>query len=87
MTDGKCNGWHNAATWTVNLWFSDGWAEMVEDGFDFSPEYLHDMVEEYVYDLIGRDSTTAGFLWDMIDLKSVDWDELAEHYAPIKEDA
>ena len=82
MTDISCNGWRNAATWTVNLWFGDHWAELEEDGFDFSPEYLRDMVEEYVYDLIGRDSTTAGFIWDMLDLNVVDWDALRDHYAP-----
>ena len=87
MTDISCNGWRNAHTWTVNLWFGDNWAELAEDGFDFSPEYLRDMVEEYVYDLIGRDSTTAGFIWDMLDLNSVDWDALRDHYAPVGEDA
>ena len=81
-TDTTCNGWRNAATWTVNLWFGDHWAELAEDGFDFSPEYLRDMVEEYVYDLIGKDSTTAGFIWDMLDLNVVDWDTLRDHYAP-----
>jgi hypothetical protein len=40
------------------------------------------MVEEYVYDLIGKDSTTAGFIWDMLDLNVVDWDALRDHYAP-----
>jgi hypothetical protein len=79
MTDISCNGWRNAATWTVNLWFSDHWAELAEDGFDFSPEYLRDMVEEYVYDLIGD---TSGFIWDMLDLNSVDWDALASHHQP-----
>ena len=82
MTDISCNGWRNANTWTVNLWFGDHWAELAEDGFDFSPEYLRDMVEEYVYDLIGKDSTTAGFIWDMLDLNVVDWDALRDHYAP-----
>lgn len=83
-TDTTCNGWRNAATWTVNLWFGDHWAELAEDGFDFSPEYLSDMVEEYVYDLIGKDSTTAGFIWDMLDLNVVDWDALRDHYAPVE---
>ena len=87
MTDISCNGWRNAATWTVNLWFGDHWAELAEDGFDFSPEYLRDMVEEYVYDLIGKDSTTAGFIWDMLDLNVVDWDTLRDHYAPVGDDA
>ena len=87
MTDISCNGWRNAATWTVNLWFGDGWVELREDGFDFSPEYLRDMVEEYVEELIGRDSHSHGFIWDMLDLNAVDWDALAEHHAPIGADA
>lgn len=82
MTDISCNGWRNAATWTVNVWFGDQWAELAEDGFDFSPEYLRDMVEEDVYSLIGKDSTVAGFIWDMLDLNTVDWDALRDHHAP-----
>ena len=82
MTDISCNGWRNAATWTVNLWFGDNWAELAEDGFDFSPEYLRDMVEEYVSELIGDDKYSHGFIWDMLDLNAVDWDALRDHYAP-----
>jgi hypothetical protein len=82
MTDITCNGWRNAATWTVNVWFGDHWAELAEDGFDFSPEYLRDMVEEYVSELIGDDKYSHGFIWDMLDLNSVDWDALRDHYAP-----
>jgi len=81
MTDNTCNGWRNAATWTVNLWFGDTWADDTENGVNVTAEYCRDMVEEYVHDLIGRDSTTAGFIWDMLDLNSVDWDALAEHHA------
>ena len=92
MTDTTCNGWRNAATWTVGLWFNDTWAEMAEDSRNpYNPiitaDFCRDMVEEYVYDLIGRDSTTAGFIWDMLDLNSVDWDALAAHHAPVGEDA
>ena len=83
MTDNTCNGWRNAATWTVNLWFGDGWTGLCEDGFDFSPEYLRDMVEEYVSELIGDDKYSHGFIWDMLDLNAVDWDALAEHHAPV----
>ena len=86
MTDNTCNGWRNAATWTVGLWFGDTWAEMAEDGFDFSPEYLRDMVEEYVTEMVGEDHQ-QGFIWDMLDLNSVDWDALAEHHAPVGEGA
>jgi len=82
MTDTTCNGWRNAATWTVGLWFNDAWSEMAHEGDVITAEYCRDMVEEYVYDLIGRDSTTAGFIWDMLDLNSVDWDALASHHQP-----
>ena len=86
MTDTTCNGWRNAATWTVNLWFGDLWAEMAEDVLNpynlITADFCREMVEEYVYDLIGKDSTTAGFIWDMLDLNSVDWDALAAHHAP-----
>jgi len=78
MTDTTYNGWRNAATWPVNLWFGDLWAEMAEENDIITADY-RDMVEEYVYDLIGKDSTTAGFIWDMLDLNSVDWDALAAH--------
>ena len=91
MTDISCNGWRNAATWTVGLWFNDTWAEMAEDVLNpynlITADYCREMVEEYVYDLIGRDSTTAGFIWDMLDLNSVDWPALAAHHAPVGADA
>jgi len=82
MTDNTCNGWRNAATWTVNLWFGDTWADMSHEGDIITAEYLRDMVEEDVYSLIGKDSTVAGFIWDMLDLNTVDWDGLRDHYAP-----
>ena len=91
MTDNTCNGWRNAATWTVGLWFNDIWAEMAEDVLNpynlITADYCRDMVEEYVFDLIGKDSTTAGFIWDMLDLNSVDWEALADHHAPEGADA
>lgn len=82
MTDNTCNGWRNAATWTVNLWFGDSWAEMADEGYDFSPEYLRDMVEEYVTEIVSEEHQ-QGFIWDMLDLNSVDWDALRDHYAPV----
>jgi hypothetical protein len=82
-TDTTCNGWRNAATWTVNLWFGDNWSELREDGFDFSPEYLRDMVEEYVTEMLGEDHQ-HGFIWDMLDLNAVDWDALRDHHAPVE---
>lgn len=88
MTDNTCNGWRNAATWTVNLWFGDTWVEMAEDALNpaITADFCREMVEEYVYDLIGRDSTTAGFIWDMLDLNAVDWNELAAHHADMMDE-
>ena len=83
MTDNTFNGWRNAATWTVNLWFGDSWAEMAEDGLDVTAQYCRDSVEDYVRDAIGEDN---GFIWDMLDLNSVDWHELAAHYETLTED-
>jgi hypothetical protein len=84
MTDISCNGWRNAATWTVNLWFGDSWAMMADEGDEITAEYCRDSVEDYVRDAIGEDN---GFIWDMLDLRSVDWDALAEHHTPIEEEA
>jgi hypothetical protein len=36
---------------------------------------------------IGHDMRSAGFIWDMLDLNSVDWDALAEHHADMMEGA
>jgi hypothetical protein len=84
MTDISCNGWRNAATWTVNLWFGDSWAMMADEGDEITAEYCRDSVEDYVRDAIGEDN---GFIWDMLDLNTVDWDALAAHHAPITEEA
>jgi hypothetical protein len=84
MTDISCNGWRNMATWTVNLWFGDSWAMMADEGDEITAEYCRDSVEDYVRDAIGEDN---GFIWDMMDFGSVDWHALAEHHAPIEEEA
>ena len=84
MTDNTCNGWRNMATWTVNLWFGDSWAMMADEGDEITAEYCRDSVEDYVRDAIGEDN---GFIWDMMDFGSVDWHALAEHHAPIEEEA
>lgn len=80
-----CNGWRNAATWTVNLWFGDQWASMTEDGVDITPELCREDVERYVEELIGTPQGGNGFVWDMLDLNAVDWNELAEHHLLLME--
>jgi hypothetical protein len=81
-TDNTCNGWRNAATWTVNLWFGDSWGEMQSQGVTMSAMECRDDVEQYVEDMIGQSSSKPGFLWDMLDLNTVDWATLAAHHAP-----
>jgi hypothetical protein len=48
MTDISCNGWRNAHTWTVNLWFGDNFAAATEDGIEVTPDYCRQMVDDYV---------------------------------------
>lgn len=84
MTDISCNGWRNAATWSVNLWFGDYWGELAYEGETITADFCRETVEESVYDLIGKDSTTSGFIWDMLDLNIVDWNALASHYEPME---
>lgn len=83
------NGWRNAATWTVNLWFGDSWAAMADEGLDITADYCREQVEEMVEERLDQMARTGidGFIWDMMDLGSVDWHELAAHHAPIDEEA
>jgi hypothetical protein len=87
MTDNTCNGWRNAATWTVNLWFGDTWADMSHEGDIITAEFCRETVEEIVEFMI-RDASNSqnGFIWDMLDLNSVDWDALAEHHADMMDE-
>lgn len=74
-----CNGWSNAATWTVNLWFGDTFASYAEDGEPLSPENCRELVEEAIYSVIEPDNGgIKSFIHDMIDLGSVNWFELAQ---------
>jgi hypothetical protein len=83
MTDNTCNGWRNAATWTVNLWFGDSWVELAEEGFAITPDGCHEHVAEYVASVMGGEGALEhGFIWDMLDLSSVDWGALASHHQP-----
>ncbi len=44
-------------------------------------------MEAYVEEFIGQDSSGSGFIWHMLDLNNVDWDELAAHHADMMEAA
>jgi hypothetical protein len=87
MTDNTCNGWRNAATWTVNLWFGDCWAMMADEGETITADFCREVVEEYVSSVVDTSRQAAGFIWDMLDLNTVDWDALAAHHAHIEEEA
>lgn len=86
MTDNTCNGWRNAATWTVNLWFGDDFASATEDGIEVTPEYCREAVESMIAQAIDYESSVHRFIWDMLDLNSVDWHELAAHHADMMAD-
>jgi hypothetical protein len=80
MTDISCNGWRNAATWTVGLWFNDTWAEMAADT-PITADFCRESVEELVEHMLGDTNSQNGFIWDMLDLNSVDWEALADHHS------
>lgn len=77
-----CNGWKNRETWLVNLWFGDSFAMMEEDGVQITPEFIQAEVETYVDEIVPASS----FVADMMDLRAVDYAELAAHYAPATAD-
>jgi hypothetical protein len=58
------NGWANRETWLVNIWFLDGIEEPMSA----------DEIENMVYEHVGEQT---GFVADMIDLRCIDWRELA----------
>jgi len=76
-----CNGWKNRETWLVNVWFGDNFAMDADDGVEITADYIRDIVENYVDEIIGR-GDGSGFVRDMLDLGAIDYDELAAHYAP-----
>jgi hypothetical protein len=70
----KYNGWSNQETWLVNIWLLDGVTEPM------TAKDLELMVKEAFKEVL--ESTTdkmAGFLRDMVNLRRIKWDELAEH--------
>jgi nucleosome binding factor SPN SPT16 subunit len=78
-----CNGWKNRETWLVNLWFGDMFAMDVDDGVEITADYIRDIVENYVDEIV----PAASFIADMMDMNAIDYDELARHYAPETADA
>lgn len=74
------NGWTNHATWQINLWYGDIFAEWQDAGdYDMSAWAL----EEFVMEMEQIDSMQGGFAKDAVlaALSEVNWEELSEHYA------
>lgn len=79
MSDNKCNGWTNYATWRVNLEVFDGFdvtdLDYFNDTYELSirlKEYLEWFIDETTPDGIAKDYALA-FISD------VNWYEIAEH--------
>lgn len=79
----ECNGWSNKATWIVSLWFSNDIVELDEQE-PVTGTHIRDMVEEIVDSAIDHQGV-SGFIRDMMDLNSVNWDELASNYRKERE--
>jgi len=74
----ECNGWKNRETWLVNVWFGDMFAMEADDGVEITADYIRETVENYVDEIVPASS----FVADMMDMRVIDWDALAAHYAP-----
>lgn len=81
------NGWSNYETWLVSMWYGDYLADLANEGETLDAEQIEAIVVSMMsdYDQIPE----SGFLADIVNaaIRSVDWHELAEHYALEEEDA
>jgi len=80
----KCNGWKNRETWLVNLWFGDNFTMDAEEGIEITPDYIREVVEQHIENERGKD--WSGFVYDMMNLNVIDYDELASHHTVADED-
>ena len=73
----KYNGWTNYETWLTNLWFSEYFDYLSEDGCLTD---IRESVEEHMDELIGNER--SGFLGDVIGtfMGEVNWKEIESHY-------
>jgi hypothetical protein len=78
------NGWTNHETWLVNLWFGDMFSDMAADGEKIDAEFVENSVQDYLEESMGAQ---AGLIADFVNsaIGSVNWRELAEHYAEDEE--
>jgi hypothetical protein len=70
------NGWTNRETWLVNLWFGEVLNGIAADYGTITARYIAAHVQNYVDEIV----PTGTFISDLIDLDSINWGELAEHY-------
>ena len=77
--DNKYNGWTNRATWLVNLWMSENFQMIAEEGVTVDADYIRDYIEDF---LCMESPDPSGFVQDLIAgaLAEVNYFELAEHY-------
>jgi hypothetical protein len=75
MTKTDYNGWTNRETWVINLWLGEYFQDVANDGQSLMADYI----EETVWDML-EEAEVPPMFKDLIDLGSVNWQELAEHY-------
>lgn len=73
------NGWTNRETWLVNLHFGDSTDYINEMAHDVRGDVdeMAEAIKNMVYDFV-EEQTMNIFINDMMNLSSVDWQELAE---------
>lgn len=74
------NGWTNRETWLVNLWFGDYLEDMAMDN-KIDAEFIQNEIDGYVEHC----KITSGFILDMLDLSCINYEELANHYAKVRD--
>ena len=80
MTDNKCLGWTNYATWRINDEIFDGWKTdgtlQLEEGQEVCEESVQDIVEGLV-EISAPDGLAKDYA--MAFLGAVNWKEISEH--------
>lgn len=84
MTDNTYNGWTNRETWAIGLHLMDSVVEWIIDDKDaWSKDDTKDAAAMF-QDLVAEQMEECGLptfplLWDLLDLSSVNWQELGQH--------
>jgi|688.fasta_scaffold05366_28 hypothetical protein len=74
------NGWTNRETWLVNLWFGEDIETIATDN-KVTAECIKNLVEEHVSNC----KITSLFILDMLDLSCINYEELANCYAEVRD--